>query len=153
MNHSWNIEQHEASEGANCRRTILLVEDETFVREVMCEILQSVGYVVLSAKDAGEAEGIFIDIGPNIDLLLTDVLLPGETGRALAAKLRQERSWLKVLFVTGYADQWKALEDSGEECLAKPFSGAVLVARIGRMFDEPQTQREEEPVMPVGACA
>src|SRR5579863_10786088 len=70
------------------RRTILFVEDEAFVREVACEVLRSAGYRVLIAKNAGEAQKIYDEEGAAIDLLLTDIVMPGETGRALAARLQ-----------------------------------------------------------------
>lgn len=150
MNYSQNLKRRETCEDAKHPRTILLVEDDTFVREVTGEILQSVGYVVWSAKDAGEAEEIWRGSGSKIDLLLTDVVLPGETGKVLAAKLRRNRPWLRVLFVTGYAEQCSALEDSGEEYLPKPFSSAALIAQIGKLWDSPELERES---MLVGACA
>jgi CheY-like chemotaxis protein len=152
MNHPRRLEQSGRAEYDNSARIILFVEDETFVREVTAEILQSVGYVVLSAKNAAEAEEILRGHDTNFDLLLTDVLLPGESGRLLAARFRLEHPGIKVLFVTGYAEQWSQLEDSGEECLAKPFSSAELIRRIGRLIAAPM-QRERELVMPVGACA
>ena len=81
--------------------TILFVEDEAFVREMTCEVLRSAGYRVLTAKHAIEASQVYDRNRAEIKLLLTDVVLPGETGRTLAARLRRENPDLKVLFVTG----------------------------------------------------
>lgn len=114
-------------------RTILLVEDETFVREVASEVLRAEGYRVLTAKDAAEAMQIF-ESEFDIDLLLTDVVLPGETGRVLAAKLRRANPWLPVLLATGYGEQMAG--EASEECLAKPFSSEALLGRVRQLLEK-----------------
>ena len=81
--------------------TILLVEDEQFVREVTSEVLRSAGYMVLVAKNAAEAIGVYERSRAGVGLLLTDVVLPGESGHALATRMRRDNPRLKVLFVTG----------------------------------------------------
>jgi CheY-like chemotaxis protein len=119
--------------------TILLVEDETFVREVTSEVLQSAGYRVRSARNADEAMRIYDESGAEFDLLLADVILPGKTGFELAAKIRQENPEVRVLFVTGYAEQMAtAGEQDGEHCLAKPFSSAALLQRVKCLLDRPR---------------
>ncbi len=115
--------------------TILFVEDEIFVREVTSEVLRSAGYRVLTAKNSVEALRVYEVNSATVDLLLTDVVLPGETGRALAGRLRRENPGLKVLFVTGYAEQMRLGEAEPEPCLAKPFSTRVLLRRLRLMFD------------------
>jgi CheY-like chemotaxis protein len=115
--------------------TILLVEDEAFVREVTCEVLRSAGYRVLTAKNAVEAAREYDQAYGEVDLLLTDVILPGETGRVLAARLRLENPGLKVLLVTGYVEQMGVSEAGYEECLAKPFSSGVLLRRVRQVID------------------
>lgn len=130
----------EAEAGAE---TILLVEDEAFVRKVTCEVLRSAGYGVLTAENAAEAVGVYEGRRGEVELLLTDVVLPGETGRALARRLRRENPELKVLLVTGYGEQMGLLEAKQElkheprreECLAKPFSSAVLLRRIKQLLE------------------
>jgi two-component system, cell cycle sensor histidine kinase and response regulator CckA len=112
--------------------TILLVEDEAFVREVTGEVLRSAGYEVLTARNAAEAAGAYSERRRRVDLLLSDVVLPGENGRVLASRLRRENPALKVLLVTGYAEQMGLRE---EECLAKPFSTDVLLRRVREMLD------------------
>src|SRR5271169_2324688 len=102
--------------------TILFVEDEAFVRDVTCEVLRSAGYRVLAARNAAEAVGIYEARGGEVELLLSDVVLPGETGPAMARRLRRGHPELKVLLVTGYAEQIGVLERKQEEFLAKPFS-------------------------------
>ena len=111
-------------------QTILLVEDETFVREVTGEILRLAGYRVLTARDAAEAERAYADAGFKVTLLLTDVILPKQTGPMLATTLRRENARLKVLYVTGYADQIVVRSTGKEDCLAKPFSADVLLQRV-----------------------
>lgn len=114
-------------------RTILLVEDETFVREVAGEVLRTAGYRVLTAKNAAEAMDIYNEAHCDIDLLLTDVILPGETGRALADRLRRENPLLPVLLATGYGDQMA--RETGEECLAKPFASEELLRRVSELME------------------
>ena len=118
--------------------TILFVEDEAFVREVTCEVLQSAGYGVLTATNAVEATQLYDQRKEDIKLLLTDVVLPGETGRSLAVKLKQRNPKLKILFVTGYAEQMALQETNSEECLAKPFSAEALLRRVRLLLDQTQ---------------
>jgi DNA-binding NtrC family response regulator len=110
--------------------TIVLVEDETFVREVTQEILRSAGYRVWPAKNAEAAEAIFDEHGWEIDVLVTDIILPGETGRVLGARMQQRNPCLKTLYISGYPEQIHELEISGEECLAKPFTSDVLLRKV-----------------------
>ena len=125
MNHSFE----------SCAVTILLVEDEAFVREVTREILESEGYRVWTAGCAAEAQRIFDELGGGVDLLLTDVILPGESGRVLAARARRENVALKVLYVTGYPEQMGMRVSENGDCLAKPFSADALLDRVRRMLD------------------
>ena len=84
------------------RGTILLVEDESFLREVTCEILESAGYRVLKARTAAEAISAFDEYKTIVRLLLTDVVLPGQNGRDLATDLRNVSPKLKIIFTSGY---------------------------------------------------
>jgi two-component system cell cycle sensor histidine kinase/response regulator CckA len=115
--------------------TILFVEDEAFVRDVTCEVLQSAGYRVLTAKNAAEAMRLYSQSGGEVELLLSDVVLPGETGRALACKLRRENPLIKILLVTGYAEQMGLRQAEPEELLAKPFSTETLLRRMRQLLD------------------
>jgi DNA-binding response OmpR family regulator len=123
------------------RETILFVEDEAFVREVIGEVLRSAGYRVLTASSAAEAVTVFDTCRGDLQLLLTDVVLPGETGRALAAKLLREKVGLKVLLVTGYTQEMTELHVQHDECLRKPFSTAVLLRRVRQLLDQPEQHR------------
>jgi len=116
-------------------QTVLFVEDEAFVRGVASEVLSSAGYRVLIAKDATEAARTYAAQLGAVDLLLSDVILPGENGRALAARLRRENPRLKVLLITGYVDQMSPETVDVEECLAKPFSVEVLLGRVKQVLE------------------
>jgi CheY-like chemotaxis protein len=114
--------------------TILLVEDENFVREAASEVLRNAGYSVVALRTAAEAARLFEEVGGGVDLLLTDVVLPGEAGPELAARLRQADPSLNVLYVTGYAEQMKILETRHEKFLAKPFSSEKLLNAVGEVL-------------------
>ncbi len=131
----------------NCPLTILLVEDETFVREVTREILQSAGHRVLCATRATEATTLFNDLASEIDLVLTDIILPGDTGRVLAANLLRQNPWLRVLYVSGYPDQICALQKSGEDCLPKPYSSELLLQKVSAMLSNSLPPHSEPLLM------
>jgi len=115
--------------------TILFVEDEAFVRDVTREVLRAAGYKVLAAQNAVDAVREYEQCCGSTDLLLTDVVLPGDSGRVLAGKLRKSNPELKILFVSGYAEQMGLRDGSDEECLAKPFSTGALLRRVRRVLD------------------
>jgi two-component system, cell cycle sensor histidine kinase and response regulator CckA len=119
-----------------CRETILFVEDEDFVRNVTGEVLCSAGYRVLAVRNAFEALAVYDQHHGEIDLLLTDVVLPGENGRGLARKLRLRNPALAVLLVTGYVEQMATHEAEPAECLAKPFSTGILLQKIRELLDD-----------------
>ena len=138
----WNCALDEAKLGGS--ETILFVEDEAFVRNVTSEVLRSAGYKVLTAKNADEALAAYREYRGAVDFLLTDVILPGETGTTLAGRLRREDPELKVLFVTGYAEQLGLCKGERAECLAKPFSTVVLLQRIKQLLDSRQAWAGEQ---------
>jgi DNA-binding response OmpR family regulator len=82
-----------------------------------------------------------------VALLLTDVVLPGETGRALAGRLRQQNPGLNILLVTGYAEQMGLREGNQEECLAKPFSTEVLLRRVRQLLDRRRLRMGKEDLV------
>lgn len=123
--------------------TILLVEDEDFVRNVTREILRAAGYRVLVAGDSAAAARRYDEFRAEVDLLLTDMILPGENGAELAARMRQQNPELQVLFVTGYADQIAVLKEADEEYLLKPFCAEDLVNKVSELMAKPGTQEEE----------
>ena len=141
MNNFLHLEKSMAWEDR--AKTILLVEDEDFVRNVTREILRAAGYRVLAAGDSATAVRRYKEFGTAIDLLLTDMILRGENGAELAARMRQQNPGLKVLFVTGYADQIAILKSAGEAHLLKPFCTEALLKKVGELIQKPGMQAEE----------
>jgi DNA-binding NtrC family response regulator len=110
--------------------TILVVEDEAFVREITCEILESAGYHVLKARNATEARAVFHNHRKTVQLLLTDVTLPGGNGRDLAHEFKTVNPALRVICVSGYPENIIAQNSAPKDgCfyLAKPFSAESLL--------------------------
>jgi DNA-binding NtrC family response regulator len=105
------------------------------VREVTGEVLRAAGYRVLTAKNAKEGASLYEAQSGEVELLLTDIILPGETGRVLAERLRREDPTLKVLFVSGYSEQMVVSETMQEECLGKPFSSEVLLRTVRELLE------------------
>ncbi len=116
---------------------VLLVEDEPAVRVIVVEVLSDVGYKVLEA-DNSQAGLRIIETRARIDLLLTDVGLPGGmNGRQLADAAREQRPGLKVLFLTGYAESaavGNGRMEQGMEVMSKPFDLEKFVAKVERMI-------------------
>jgi PAS domain S-box-containing protein len=115
--------------------TVLVVDDEDAVRVLVAETLQELGYTVLQAADGPAGLGVLQSAAP-VDLLVTDVGLPGLNGRQLADAARVLRPGLRVLFITGYAGGavgHEALEP-GMEILVKPFALHALVAKLRGML-------------------
>ena len=117
---------------------VLLVEDEPDLRELVNRILARNGYQVYAAADAADALRYASDLRQPIDLLLTDVIMPGMLGNEVAARVHAVRPSLPVLFMSGYAervlDSQGAL-DSHVDLLEKPFSEATLLGRVRQAID------------------
>lgn len=122
------VETPRAREG----ETVLVVEDDPAVRMLVVEVLQELGYAFLEAVD-GKSAAPILQSSQRIDLLISDVGLPGMNGRQLAELARQERPDLKVLFITGYAEN-AAVRGGflapGMEMVAKPFALDALAGKI-----------------------
>ena len=126
----------QAETAANAEKTLLVVEDDNAVRSLVIEVLREHGYTVLSAEDANAALPI-IESAQAIDLLISDVGLPGMNGRQLAEISRQARPDLKVLFITGYAQHATArggFLDEGMQLITKPFTFDLLTAKVNEML-------------------
>jgi len=114
--------------------TILLVEDEESVRRLASLLLERSGYRLLVASSAEEALQTARSFAGEIDLLLTDVVLPGLNGRRLADLLRVERPRTKVVFASGYFDDRGVLEP-GSDFIQKPFNPDTLARSVRRALD------------------
>jgi CheY-like chemotaxis protein len=118
--------------------TILLVEDEESVREMVSRVLNQCGYVVLEAKHALDAMVLQSQHRGEIDLLLTDVIMPGMGGRDLARRMVHTRPGIQVLYMSGYTDdaifQHGVLEP-GTHLLQKPFKPIVMARKVRELLD------------------
>jgi two-component system cell cycle sensor histidine kinase/response regulator CckA len=114
--------------------TILLVEDDSMLRELVTDILRGCGYAVLVAGHPSEAETISALHGGGIDLLLTDVVMPGMNGHELAKRITASRTTTKVLYMSGYTDELVDL-DAGTFFLQKPFAPSILAAKLREILD------------------
>ena len=115
------------------RESILVVEDQPEVRTFTASVLKTFGYRVLQAEGAGQALAICEQPGETIDLLLTDIVMPGVNGTELADKARKMRPGIKVLYMSGYTDDMKALEGVREQSmpfLEKPFRSDQLARKV-----------------------
>jgi CheY-like chemotaxis protein len=116
--------------------TILVVEDEPAVRSALGRILVAGGYRVLSAENGTEALTLFGD-GKDIDLLVTDLVMPGIGGRDLARQCSAIRDSLKVIYISGYTrDSLLSPQtfEEGTEFIEKPFTSDVILDRIARVL-------------------
>ncbi|WP_426200812.1 ATP-binding protein [Pseudomonas sp. TWP3-1] len=116
--------------------TVMIVEDDPAVRVLVSAVLSELGYAYVEASDADSAVPI-LDSTQRIDLLISDVGLPGMNGRQLAEIARQFRPDLKVLFITGYAEHAAVrggFLDSGMQMITKPFTFDLLTAKVREMI-------------------
>jgi CheY-like chemotaxis protein len=126
---------------------VLLVEDDEAVRMVVLEALEDLGYRTLAAESATQALP-YLEGGERVDLLITDVGLPGLNGRQLAEMARQRRPGLRVLFATGYAERAavrSGLLEEGMDILTKPFAMDALAERLHSLLRATSTARAPHP--------
>ena len=113
--------------------TILLVENGEILRPLLAEILQREGYTVLAANDAGEALPIWERYRERIALIVTDVVMPGMSGKELVERLRLLRPEVKVIYISGYESSLLATGNKfgpGAVFLQKPFRPAELIKLV-----------------------
>jgi PAS domain S-box-containing protein len=118
--------------------TILVVEDDADLRAYVSELLRDLNYRIFTASSAQAALTILLQEEPKIDLLLTDVVMPGINGRELGRRAQQARPGIKILFMTGYSRNAVVHQgrlDAGVELLEKPISQAKLALRVREMLD------------------
>jgi CheY-like chemotaxis protein len=123
--------------------TILLVEDEPGVRQLVREMLNRLGYTILEAGGGAEALRIFAQHQGAIDLLLTDVIMPQMSGRDLAQRLRTVQPALKVLYISGYTDDMLAhhgVLEPNVYLLPKPFAPDELAKKLREVLDAPASK-------------
>ena len=115
---------------------ILLVEDDADVRMVMRGVLEASGYQIWEAANGLEALNVWKTNASQIDLLLTDVIMPGGlNGRELSDRLRRERPGLKVILMTGYSPDLMVKIQPQSHILTKPFSMEGLTETVRNCLD------------------
>lgn len=141
-------------ETSHSSETVLVVEDDDDVRAYTVECLRELGYQVLEAHDGPAALRLLEKRDQEVDLLFTDVVMPGMTGRELADVARENQPHLRVLYTSGYtrnAIVHGGRLDAGVEMIAKPFTYAALAQKIRDVLDLGRTGRvlvvEEEPTV------
>lgn len=130
-------DEHRAERG----EVVLVVEDETAVRSLVVDVLEELGYRPIEAVDGPSGLKI-LQSKRRIDLLVTDIGLPGLNGRQLADAARERRPELKVLFMTGYAENATIANgflDPGMSMITKPFAIDALATRIRRIIEATET--------------
>jgi CheY-like chemotaxis protein len=131
---------------AQGNETILLVEDDEVVRELISTVLNNEGYRLLEAASGVAALSICAHYEERIHLLLTDVIMPEMNGRDLANRLTAVRPEVKVLYMSGYTDDVIAhhgVLDEGTEFIQKPFTPDVLARKVREVLDDPGKPPEE----------
>jgi CheY-like chemotaxis protein len=114
---------------------VLIVEDEELVRELMSEVLAELGYDVTVASNGAEAGSAVAGDAGRFDLVITDMVMPGDNGLELARVLRQAQPGLRVLLISGYAhnnELVSAAKAEGAHYLPKPFTPTTLAAAVAR---------------------
>jgi signal transduction histidine kinase/ActR/RegA family two-component response regulator len=130
--------------------TVLVVEDEEAVRLIVRRVLEAQGYAILDARDGNDAMRIAAQRGNAIDLVLSDIIMPGMGGRELARSLATTRPGLPILFMSGYNEEGELAGtggDLGEGVLAKPFTAETLARQVREALDRrpsPEPERGEQ---------
>jgi CheY-like chemotaxis protein len=117
--------------------TVLLVEDSDVVRDVVARMLERCGFSVLRASGGEEALALARRGDAPIDLLLTDIVMPEVSGVELADRMERERPGLRILFMTGYAEEAVVNEGilgKNRECIGKPFSQEQITRRVRKIL-------------------
>ena len=121
--------------------TVLLVEDEPSLRKLAHSILKANGYTVLEASNPQEALACCSSHQGSIDLMVTDIVMPGGDGEQLAAQMCQRRRGLRVIFMSGYSEHsilQRILAQPGAAFLQKPFTPTQLSQKIREVLDSPR---------------
>jgi DNA-binding NtrC family response regulator len=119
--------------------TVLLVEDEAAVRDITAQTLSQYGYQVLTAENGDAALRVFRQHKGEIDLLITDVIMPLMGGKALAETLVKEKPGLKIMFISGYTDNsivHHGVLEKDVEFLQKPYLRGELLNKVREVLDK-----------------
>lgn len=128
---------------AKAGEVILVVEDDEKIRFLSVEILRDFGYTVVQAGDASQALAV-LAVTPHVDLLFTDIVMPGMNGRQLADKARASRPDLKVLYTSGFTKNavvHNGVLDAGVALISKPFTIDDLTIKVRQVLDGGGTNR------------
>jgi two-component system cell cycle sensor histidine kinase/response regulator CckA len=126
---------------------VLVVEDEPLVRGFVCEVLAKCGYRVIEASGPEEAMALANRHRQPLDLLVTDLVMPGMNGRDLADRIRAEHPEVATLFMSGYADQVTITEETlgpGRAFLQKPFTPDRIAGEVRRLLGEKRRSGSKE---------
>ena len=137
------VESLPRSDAPRGTETVLVVEDEAPIRWLVTHCLREAGYTVIETGDARQAMDAADKAGARIDMLITDVVMPGMGGVELAVHVRGRRPEIPVLFVSGYGDDVlsrRGVDLKRAELLVKPFQHAQLAAMVRRMLDATAAQ-------------
>jgi PAS domain S-box-containing protein len=124
--------------------TVLIVEDEDAVRHIVRRVLEAQGYEIVEARDGNDALRICAHRGDRIDLVLSDVIMPGMGGRELSRALATTRPTLPILFMSGYNEEGELADADlglGPAVLAKPFTSETLARHVREALDRRPTSR------------
>jgi two-component system cell cycle sensor histidine kinase/response regulator CckA len=138
-----NVARTAAAENLHGTETVLLVEDADALRKLARSFLVDHGFEVITASNGEEAVEVARNHSGRIDLLLTDVVMPGMNGRLLADRLLSKRPGLKVVFISGYTDSFIAghgVLEPGTHLLHKPFTEDALIRKIREVLDANRQQ-------------
>ena len=135
--------------------TILLVDDEPMICRLLEAVLKTHGFTVLTAPNGPRAIEICAESGQQIDLLLTDIKMPGMDGRELARRLSVLQPEMKVLYMSGFADEIRNMAGNlteGSEFLEKPFSNSMLMGRILVLLTKTKASPRKHRLLPYPAA-
>jgi len=128
-----SVQQQPLEEARYGGETILVVDDEAAIRQMIVDSLSPFGYKLLGAANGEEALRVAEQFSGSIDLLLTDIIMPGMSGTELAERMLQKRPVTRILFMSGYLDardDVHELVDTGKNFLAKPIMPSTLMKKL-----------------------
>ena len=138
------------------RWTILVVEDEPILRDLVRRMLEKRGFIVLTAEDGPSAIEVARAQAQGVDLLLTDVIMPAMNGFEVASSVQAIHPSVRVLYLTGYAPESpyvaQRLADSQGTSLRKPFSQAELLAHVQHLLEQPLLRIVESSTAQPASC-